>query len=480
MNCKTILFCLTALVGIFHQQILNAQDKDITIKVHLRGVWDSKISLLPLSGPNALKPIAESPSVKSGETATVTVAKDQLPGEFVLRFDYKDKETSTPYPSEKHIFAYTQDLELFINPPFCNNADSAWYQKGERENTVFAKFSKENFKQKEKLGLLQNFLMSYDDNHSAFYRMGIDEYEKRRTHYNHWLTAQTKEHKTAFVSNTFQFQYVPQTEWKDSVADRMQSLIAHYFDGMNFKDPLLLKTSDITEWMNKYVNIYGALSTTKDLRDSLFPLAATKAIDKAKAGGNPFVYGWMVDYFYNGFESNSIPAGIKALQPYLDDPNCYTNKKQQIEKRLTGIKSLLIGSQAPDFTIKDNAGKETQFVSYPTDCRYKLVLFWSASCDHCKELVKKLYPWYQQLTDKKLVEVIALSMDDSEPDIKLWEKVHPLLEGWKHSRPKGGINSKEANAYFVLSTPVMVLVDTQTNNIVSLPETVEQLASAIK
>jgi thiol-disulfide isomerase/thioredoxin len=471
---KIVFFCL--LVAVFR---LSAQEKDITIKIHLRGVWESKISLLALTGPDAGKPIAELPSVKNGETAILTVTKDQLPGEFVIRFDYKEKETSAPYPSEKRIFASVQDLELSVNPPYCNNADSAQFQKEEIENTVFARFSKENSEQKEKLVLLQNFLISYDDNQSAFYRTGIEEYEKKRIQYNQWLAAQTTLYKTAFVSSTFRFDFVPPMEWKGSVSDRMQSIIVHYFDGMDFKDPLILKTPGITEWMNKYVNIYGALSTTTALRDSLFPIAAKKAIDQARLG-NPIVYGWMVDYFYFGFEANGIPAGITALQPYLDDPYCYTNKKQQIEKRLAGMKSMLIGSPAPDFTFKDDDGIETQFCSFPTTCRYKLVLFWSAGCDHCKELIKILYPWYQQPSNKKSVEVFALGMDDTEPDIKLWDKVHPLLEGWKHTRPTGGINSKVANAYFILSSPTMILVDTQSNKIVAIPENVEQLEAAFK
>jgi thiol-disulfide isomerase/thioredoxin len=456
---------------------LNAQDKDITIKIHLRGVYDSKISLLPLSGPNALKTNLEIPAIKNGEMATITLSKSQLPGQFVLRFDYKEKESSSPYPSEKRIFVNNQDLELSINPPFCNNADSALYQKGETENTLFAVFSRENAKRKEKLGLLQNFLMKYDDNHSIFYQSGIKEYEKRRISYNEWISQQITLYKTSFVSNTFRFQYVSPTEWKDSVADRTKSLIIHYFDGINFNDPLIVKTTELNEWMTRYVNIYGSLATTTALRDSLFPLAAKTAIEKARLG-DPKVYGWMVDYFYNGFESNNMLAGMKALQPYLDDPNCLTKKKQQIEKRLAGMQSLVTGSQAPDFRIKDETGKEVNFSQYPTNCRYKLVLFWSASCDHCKELIKSLYPWYQ-LTNKKLVEVIALSLDDNETDVKLWGKVHPLLEGWIHSRPAGGINSKEANAYFILSTPVMVLVDTLTNKIVALPETVEQLSEAV-
>jgi len=475
MKFKTLVIIL--LTAVFQ---LNAQTRDITITVHIRGVWNSKISLLALSGPNAGKPIAELPPVKSGESAIVTVAKDQLPGEFVIRFDYKDKETSAPYPSEKHIFIYSQNLELFINPPFCNNSDSTWFQKGEIENTVYAEFSKENFKQKEKLGVLQNFLMSYDDTHSFLYRTGITEYEKRRTNYNQWIEKQIAQHKKTFVSNAFKFQYVPAIEWKDSLVDRVHNMIAHYFDGIDFKDSHILKTSDMIQWMNKYVNIYGAMSTTPALRDSLLSVAATIAIDKARADGNPFVYGWMVDYFYNGFEASNIPVGVKALQPYLDDPSCYTNKKQQIEKRLEGIKKLVVGSPAPDFTVTDDADAAKSFVTYPTTCRYKLVLFWSAGCDHCKELIKKLYPWYQQAINKKTVVVFALGMDDTEPDIKLWDKVHPLLEGWKHMLPQGGINSKVANAYFILSSPVMVLVDAQTNNIVAIPETVEQLEAAMK
>lgn len=474
LNYKLIFICL-----LFGVSRLNAQEKDLTVKVHLRGVWESKISLLALAGPDTGKTIAELPSSKNGETAVITVTKDQLPGEFVIRFDYKENEMSTPYPSEKRIIADAQDLELWVNPIYCSHTDSIWFQNGEIENTVFALFSKENPEQKEKLEVLQNFMMSYDDNHSAFYLAGIQEYEKKRIDYNQWLTKQSTLQRTTFVSSTFLFDFVPPIEWEGSVGNRLQSTIDHYFDGMDFTDSTILKTTGITEWMNKYVNLFGALSTTIQLRDSLFPIAAKTAIDKARAG-NPLVYGWMVDYFYNGFEANAIPAGITALQPYLDDPYCHTNKKQQIEKRLAGMKSMLIGSPAPDFIFKDDACVESQFGTYPTSARYKLVLFWSAGCDHCKELIKDLYPWYQQLTDKKMVEVFAIGLDETEPDIQLWDKVHPLLEGWKHTRPAGGINSIVANAYFILSSPTMVLVDAQSNKIVAIPETLAQLVTVFK
>ncbi len=70
---------------------------------------------------------------------------------------------------------------------YTNNPDSSWFQKDKRENTAFVLYSKENNRQKEKLDLRLEFLMKYDDTKSKFYKQGMEEYEKRRNEYNHWL-----------------------------------------------------------------------------------------------------------------------------------------------------------------------------------------------------------------------------------------------------------------------------------------------------
>jgi len=85
--------------------------------------------------------------------------------------------------------------------------------------------------------------------------------------------------------------------------------------------------------MDAYVNLYGSISISPEIRDSLFTLAGKQAIEKAKHG-NPKVYGLMVDYFYSGYESTNITMGLKMLEPYINVPNCLTLKKQVIEKRL--------------------------------------------------------------------------------------------------------------------------------------------------
>ena len=248
---------------------------------------------------------------------------------------------------------------------------------------------------------------------------------------------------------------------------------------MDFDSPLLIKVSELNKWMDNYVNLYGELSTTVALRDSLLPEAGRTAIEKAKKG-NPMVYGWMVDYFYRGFETNGITAGMKILEPYMNDPNCLTSKRLEIARRLEGIKTLLPGTKAPDITMKDIEGNLFSLYTFEPQSRYLLILFWAAGCSHCMETVSKLYPWQQQKELLEKITVLAISLDESETEIKLWEKKKTELKGWKHLGEPLGVRSQVANDYYILSIPVMILLDAKSKNIIALPNTVEELMAAIK
>jgi len=472
--CTCIIFLLCA--SIFN---LWAKAEDIAISIHIKGVYESKMSLLALTGSGTFKPVSEVQSIKGNHTTQLSISKDYLPGEFVLRFDYKETQSSSPYPCEKHIFINDQDLELWVNPKYCNNPDSSYFQKNERENLAFAKFSEENGRQKEKLGVLQNFLMNYDGTESNFYQQGIEEYERRRQAYNQWLTTKIKEDRALFVSHLYCFQYEPEIPWKGTETDRINSLINHYFDAMDFKDPWIIKTSDLKKWMDGYVNLYGQLSTTVALRDSLFQLAGQRAIEKAKQG-HPMVYGWMVDYFYHGYETNGINAGMKVLEPYLKDTNCLTSKRQEIARRLKGMETLVPGSKAPNIALTDMYGSLFKLYEFQPRVKYLLLFFWSADCSHCVEMENQLYPWQQQPEMQQKIRVVAVSLDETDTEIAAWQKKIPQMKGWKHLRAPEGVRSKVASDYYVLSTPVMILLDAKTKEIIALPNTLNELVTAIK
>jgi hypothetical protein len=468
------------LVALFPALLFSSTINPVYLTVHLRGVYSSKISLMTTVGGNQLiQNILVKESVANGDTAVFIVPAEYLPGEFVLRFDYKEQKTSTPYPSEKNFIINQQDLELWVSPVYSNNPDSTKFQPGELENAAYDRFMKENYSQKDKVGLLQNFLMNYDEPKSEFYLMGIKEYEKRRKAHNQWISDQVKADRDLFVATLYNFQYVQPVDWQGTEQERRISFRNHYFDYIDFNDSLLIRTRDIKSWMDQYVNLYGQDATTNELRDSLFTLAGKMAIEKAKTG-NPQVYGWMVDYFYKGYESFGIQPGISMLAPYLDDPNCLTSKRQAILKRLEGMKTIVPGIIAPDFMYTDGSGQQSSFRGYHAPSPYKLVLFWSADCPHCKELVGKLYNWCLQDDNAKKITVFALSLDETDTEVAEYQKAVPALQGWFHILTKGGVNSPEANSYYILATPVMLLVDSKTNEIISLPENLEQLEGRLK
>lgn len=477
-----IALCFLLLISlcISTPKIIAAPSKPLKLTIHLRGVYESKVTLMTSLKPsNLIKPILTEQTVMNGGSCTFEVPDEYLPGEFVLRFDYKENKESTPYPSEKYLFINNQDLELWVSPMYCNNADSTYFQQGERENAAFARFSQENGRQKEKIGLLQNFLMSYDDTGSEFYRQVIMEYEKRRNDYNQWLTAMAAEDKELFVSSLYSFQYLPEVAFTGSETDRIWSLINHYFDGMDFGNPMIIRTTRLNDWMNNYVNLYGQMATTEALRDSLLSAAAYNAIEKARQG-SPNVYGWMVDYFYRGFESNNIPAGMKVLQPYLDDPNCLTSKRQEIERRIKGMETLVQGSKAPDFGLREPKGTLFRLYDFDPPAPYILLFFWSADCSHCVETVNALYPMMQQPENRQKVSVVAISLDETETEIKAWDEKIKDLSGWINLRAEEGVRSKVANDYYILATPVMLLLDAKTKEIVGLPNTPNDLSNFLK
>ena len=451
---------------------LNAQEnRDVNLKIHLTGVYSSKVSLLPLSGAGALKPFIEKPGIKNGETTVLTIPKDRLPGQFVLRFDYEEKEGSTPYPSERYFYISNQNLEMWVKPKAINNPDSTYFQKGEKENALFMTFSIENGKRKQQLGLLQNFLMGYDQPKSTFYDLGIEEYENRRKEYNQWVTSQINLHKDAFVSSTFPFQFVQPIEWKGKEADKMNSLISHYFDNMDFKDPLLAKTADLKDWMNKYVNLYGAMSTTVALRDSLFTLAGKRAIEKASQG-DPLVYGWMVDYFYQGYESFAISSGMKMLEEHIQNPNCLTSKKQEIIRRLEGMEKLKVGTEAPSFEAEMANGMQVRFNGISKDKSYGLLLFYDSDCSHCKELLQELKAWIVKPQNGVWFDVVTIAVDQAH---EKWKSFHDQENyPWTDVWASGGINSKVANDYYILSTPVIYIIDKEMK-VMATPQNIKEI-----
>ena len=211
MGAITLVFMS---VLVFGSPAPEQEANDRLLTVGIKDVFDAKVSLTPFEGLKAINPIAEVLDVKNGETAVLKIPARYLPGEFLIRIDYRAKVADSPYPSERTIFVNKQDIELLsVNPPYINNSERTKFSAGEKENTVYGAFIKENQEKRMPIDLLKQFLLTYDRPESAVYKQGVQEFNHRRLEYNTWLRDQAKAHRELYVSKLFQFQYIPAIEW---------------------------------------------------------------------------------------------------------------------------------------------------------------------------------------------------------------------------------------------------------------------------
>ncbi len=479
-NLKVLVFisltiaCFIVLLPI----IINANNEVVgRLTIHLQGVDKAKVSIIPLTGHNPIEVVNVERSRKG---KAVTIPDNHIPGEFLLKFEFQNQKTQgRPLSNEKMIIMGFQNVELFVNPLHINNPDSTYFLPGEKENALFLSFMKKNMHNNEMLELLHGLLSKYDERDSDFYKLVFEEYERRRLEHNSWIENKINNNKELFVSSLFQLYYIPAENWQADRLARQMSKIKNYFSGIDFNDTLLLRSASLRTWMDQYVNMHIEVAESRNQIDSLFVLAGFNAIEQAKKG-HPLFYGWMVDYFFTGYESLDIQKGIAMLAPYIADENCLTNRRQEIDRRIRGITTLVPGTPAPDFSFNDKNREKISFWEYQTAANYKLVLFWSAGCPHCVVSAKQLYKWYESGDNKSKVEVFAISLDESEEEVEDWKKLKKDFKGWNHILAQGGVNSREAYSYFILSTPTMFVIEPETNTISALPSNVNELIKALK
>lgn len=450
---------------------LHAAPRKLSIK--LRGVYDSKITLTPFDGLGMSVPLTIVPDVKNGSEVQLSIPESLLPGEFLVKFDSRAKETDTPYLSELKLFLNREDICVNANPLFLF-ADSLQFT-GDRENKAWFAFSRKSEQQRKQIGLLRKLLEQYDRPESLVLKQVKKEYEERRVDYNRWIDSQISTQKDLFVSHLYGFHYLKAENWSASSAVRMDSLARNWFKDINLKDTLILRSQQITELMDGFIGLYGSRSTTEALRDSLFTEAGKVAIGAASAG-HPRVYGWMVDYFYSGYETYNIVQGMKMLEKHLNNPDCLTSKRQAITKRLEGIKTLVPGVKVNNVMVHNVYDQEETIDMSRCIKKYRLLVFYDSECDHCHALLAALRSWYAVSANSAQLEVVSVGVNHTR---EAWEPAFTANAfPWTDRYAPGGINSKAASDYYVLSAPNMFLMD-KNGNLVGSPMTIEEMETML-
>lgn len=284
---------------------------------------------------------------------------------------------------------------------------------------------------------------------------------------------------TAMTISTFLERAIPDfpeiTDPKEKQIAQYRYFMEHFFDGMDFDDPRLIRTNFAFNRISDYVNKH-----TVQIPDSI-----NIAIDHVlrRMEGNEDAYKFFLVHFVNHFAKSNI-IGMDAVYVHLVD-NYYAKgaapwvDEEQLEKMRKNAESLrpiLIGRIAPDIRMERKDGSKIALHEIKTP--YTVLIFWAPDCGHCQKTMPRVVEFYDKFRDKG-VEVFSVctKLTDKVPDCwkmveeKGLEKLLNVVDPYHQSR--------FSVLYDVRTTPQVFILD-QKKEILMKRIAIEQLEEVME
>jgi len=250
----------------------------------------------------------------------------------------------------------------------------------------------------------------------------------------------------------------------------MDTLRAHYFDYIDFKDTVLERSSF---FMDRIIDYITYLHTSNDAKktNELQKKAiddVLKKIDKINLKKDiieslMFMYAQqqnkdITDYILNTYY-NKLPVSLQDAEFKL---------------MIKDFFKTTIGQPAPQIAW-DVYGKKQDLYHLPKN-KYYIVLFWSSTCSHCLKEVPKFNEF---LKDKKNITTLAIGLENDESKAD-WKELTFDLENIKHHiLGLGKWQNKHSRDYGITGTPSYFILD-EDKNIIAKPYDLEALKEFFK
>ncbi len=226
----------------------------------------------------------------------------------------------------------------------------------------------------------------------------------------------------------------------------------HYFDHTDFKDERLLYNNF---WHSFFDGFFAQHVVPKP--DSLI-----RAMDEviAKMPRNGAFYRFAVMRLVQFFEQNEAPGAdrvfVHLADKYLkkdDTPWLDIATLERLAYKADAHRSNLTGSLAVNIELPDEEGK--MHALYEVNAPVTMLVFYSPLCDHCKEMMPKIYQIHLDYSAKGL-QTLALNTDKQHV---YWKKF-VAQQGWQwlDLASPNGIETLEKQ-FSAVNLPVIYLLD---------------------
>lgn len=225
----------------------------------------------------------------------------------------------------------------------------------------------------------------------------------------------------------------------------------NYFNNFDIGDSRLLRTPLYEDKMMKYLN-----EVVPQIPDTLI-LEVDKIIDQTIADSALFRYVLITLFKHYG---NSNIMGMDAVQVHIAKkyyiPMAWWSEEKyinELKERVAILEPLILGKPAPNIELRGipadhfkKAENDTALKKYPhagsffniydVQADFTVLLFWEATCSHCKKAVPELYKIYQDTLKNMGVQVIAVSTLFGEDGKVKWtdfinkHKLYDWINAW--------------------------------------------------
>lgn len=255
--------------------------------------------------------------------------------------------------------------------------------------------------------------------------------------------------------------YIPDVY--EDVSTYSANLKKHYFDYMDFSNPLLLSSDFLNERVEAYV-----LAMPEDAH--YYKMAIDDVVNATNDNKDAKIM--ILENLWKIMMDKQQPEVVNYISDIYLLPLAKATNKTSLIEALEDYNKSAIGKKATDFNftyLENNKAIKTTLHNFNTS-KNTLLIFWSSGCSHCLQELPKVKTLMENHPN---ITVLAYGLEDG---VRNWNQTIEHFPSFIHTYDLKKWESPLIKAYGVSATPSYFVLDSD-KIILAKPEHVEDLES---